>query len=235
MSILTYKIPYFVGPLAKENTSRFAWLKRHEKPDLEGVRDEATLSGKIRPWNADKLIDMDETRKAFIDKLIGTDIILLNEKVMPKRSLVYEEVMLYNELAKVKYLDKYGGAHFLDADLRHAIVKDLFKKQSKRVSSKNLLEYLQQTTDLGVVEIIAGIEKNKSFNSTLKTYNDFKVIFSEDLLDEEEYQKELEEIIKIITVFDDKESIKTYLKKYFGHLEFLDEVQIKKLSRLLVS
>jgi CRISPR-associated endonuclease Csn1 len=232
MSILTYKIPYFVGPLSKENISRFAWLKRHEKPNLEGVRDEATLSGKIRPWNADKLIDMDETRKAFIDKLIGTDIILLNEKVMPKRSLVYEEVMLHNELTKVKYLDKYGRAHFLDADLRRAIVKNLFKKKSKRVSSKNLLEYLQQTTDLGVVEIIAGIEKNKSFNSTLKTYNDFKAIFSEDLLDEEKYQKELEEIIKIITVFDDKESIKTYLKKNFGHLEFLDDVQIKKLSRL---
>lgn len=65
-----------------------------------------------------------------------------------------------------------------------------------------------------------------------KTYNDFKAIFSEDLLDEEKYQKELEEIIKIITVFDDKESIKTYLKKNFGHLEFLDDVQIKKLQRL---
>lgn len=232
LSILTYKIPYFVGPLAKGNGSRFAWLKRRENLDFDETSDEATRSGKIRPWNAEQLIDMDETRKAFIDNLIGNDIILLDEKVMPKRSLVYEEVMLHNELSRVKYRNRYGKTCSIKPDLRRQIVKDLFKAQSKRVSAKTLLDYLQNNTDLAVEEIVSGVEKNKSFNSTLKTYNDFKVIFSEQFLDDEDYQKELEEIIKIITVFDDKKSIEEYLKKYSGQLEFLDETKIKQLSKL---
>ena len=175
---------------------------------------------------------MDETRDAFITNLIGNDIILLNEKVLPKRSLIYEEVMLQNELTRVKYKDKYGKTHFLDSELRQEIINNIFKTNSKRVSSAMLLDYLENYTNLQAVEIVSGIEKDKSLNSTLKTYNDFKTIFSEEFLDSEIYQKELEEIIKVITVFDDKKSIKNYLTKYFGHLEFLDEEKINQLSKL---
>lgn len=232
LSILTFKIPYYVGPLAKENNSRFAWIKRATSSDILDDNDEDTRNGKIRPWNYHKLINMDETRDAFITNLIGNDTILLNEKVLPKRSLIYEEVMLQNELTRVKYKDKYGKAHFFDSEHRQNIINNLFKTNSKRVSSDKLLDYLEKCTDLKAVEIVSGIEKGKTLNSTLKTYNDFKTIFSEEFLDSEIYQKELEEIIKVITVFDDKKSIKNYLTKYFGHLEFLDEEKINQLSKL---
>lgn len=232
LSILTFKIPYYAGPLAKGNNSRFAWIKRATSSDILDDNDEDTRNGKIRPWNYQKLINMDETRDAFITNLIGNDIILLNEKVLPKRSLIYEEVMLQNELTRVKYKDKYGKAHFFDSEHRQNIINNLFKTNSKRVSSDKLLEYLKKCTDLQAVEIVSGIEKGKTLNSTLKTYNDLKTIFSEELLDSEIYQKELEEIVKVITVFDDKKSIKNYLTKYFGHLEFLDEEKINQLSKL---
>ena len=232
LSILTFKIPYYVGPLAKGNNSRFAWIKRTTSQDVLDNNDEDTKNGKIRPWNYHKLINMDETRDAFITNLIGNDIILLNEKVLPKRSLIYEEVMLQNELTRIKYKDKYGKIHFFDSELRQEIINNLFKTNSKRVSSAMLLAYLENFTNLQAVEIVSGIEKGKSLNSTLKTYNDLKTIFSEDLLDSEIYQKELEEIIKVITVFDDKKSIKNYLTKYFGHLEFLNEETINQLSKL---
>ena len=232
LSILTFKIPYYVGPLAKGNNSRFAWIKRATSQDVLDDNDEDTRNGKIRPWNYHKLINMDETRDAFITNLIGNDIILLNEKVLPKRSLIYEEVMLQNELTRVKYKDKHGKTHFLDSELRQEIINNIFKTNSKRVSSAMLLDYLENYTNLQAVEIVSGIEKDKSLNSTLKTYNDFKTIFSEEFLDSEIYQKELEEIIKVITVFDDKKSIKNYLTKYFGHLEFLDEEKINQLSKL---
>lgn len=233
LSILTFKIPYYVGPLAKGNNSRFAWIKRATSSDILDDNDEDTRNGKIRPWNYQKLINMDETRDAFITNLIGNDIILLNEKVLPKRSLIYEEVMLQNELTRVKYKDKYGKAHFFDSEHRQNIINGLFKINSKRVNAKRLIKYLSDNhKDLNAIEIVSGVEKGKSFNSTLKTYNDLKTIFSEELLDSEIYQKELEEIVKVITVFDDKKSIKNYLTKYFGHLEFLDEEKINQLSKL---
>ena len=112
------------------------------------------------------------------------------------------------------------------------IINNLFKINSKRVSPAMLLDCLKKCTDLQAVEIVSGIEKGKSLNSTLKTYNDLKTIFSEELLDSEIYQNELEEIVKVITVFDDKKSIKNYLTKYFGHLEFLNEEKINQLSKL---
>lgn len=221
LSILTFKIPYYVGPLAKGDNSRFAWIKRATSQDVLDDNDEDTRNGKIRPWNYQKLINMDETRDAFITNLIGNDIILLNEKVLPKRSLIYEEVMLQNELTRVKYKDKNGKTHFFDSEHRQNIINGLFKINSKRVNAERLIKYLSDNhNDLNAIEIVSGVEKGKSFNSTLKTYNDFKTIFSEEFLDSEIYQKELEEIIKVITVFDDKKSIKNYLTKYFGHLEF---------------
>lgn len=233
LSILTFKIPYYVGPLAKGDNSRFAWIKRATSQDVLDDNDEDTRNGKIRPWNYQKLINMDETRDAFITNLIGNDIILLNEKVLPKRSLIYEEVMLQNELTRVKYKDKNGKTHFFDSEHRQNIINGLFKINSKRVNAERLIKYLSDNhNDLNAIEIVSGVEKGKSFNSTLKTYNDFKTIFSEEFLDSEIYQKELEEIIKVITVFDDKKSIKNYLTKYFGHLEFLDEEKINQLSKL---
>ena len=233
LSILTFKIPYYVGPLAKGDNSRFAWIKRATSQDVLDDNDEDTRNGKIRPWNYQKLINMDETRDAFITNLIGNDTILLNEKVLPKRSLIYEEVMLQNELTRVKYKDKNGKTHFFDSEHRQNIINGLFKINSKRVNAERLIKYLSDNhNDLNAIEIVSGVEKGKSFNSTLKTYNDFKTIFSEEFLDSEIYQKELEEIIKVITVFDDKKSIKNYLTKYFGHLEFLDEEKINQLSKL---
>ena len=233
LSILTFKIPYYVGPLAKGDNSRFAWIKRATSQDVLDDNDEDTRNGKIRPWNYQKLINMDETRDAFITNLIGDDTILLNEKVLPKRSLIYEEVMLQNELTRVKYKDKNGKTHFFDSEHRQNIINGLFKINSKRVNAERLIKYLSDNhNDLNAIEIVSGVEKGKSFNSTLKTYNDFKTIFSEEFLDSEIYQKELEEIIKVITVFDDKKSIKNYLTKYFGHLEFLDEEKINQLSKL---
>ncbi|MGT2753563.1 type II CRISPR RNA-guided endonuclease Cas9 [Streptococcus ovis] len=229
LKILTVRIPYFVGPLAQKDGSRFSWYVKNEAPNVLDSDDEDTKAGKIRPWNIDQLVNMNETRKEFINNLIGEDTVLLNKKVLPKRSLIYEELMLHNELTRVKYKNKYGKTDSFKSDVRKAIIKDLFKDTSKRVTVKQLVNYLQNCHDeLKVVEIVAGVRQ--SFNASLKTYNDFKNIFSAQMLDSEEYQNELEEIVKIITVFEDKKSIKDYFKKNFSN--FLSDEQIDQLSKL---
>lgn len=74
--ILTFRIPYYVGPLAKGN-SPFAWLKRKAE-------------GQIRPWNFEELVDKDKSAEAFIDNLTNNDLYLSEETVLSKQSLLYQ-------------------------------------------------------------------------------------------------------------------------------------------------
>ena len=55
--ILTFRIPYYVGPLARKD-SRFSWAEYHS--------DE-----KITPWNFDKVIDKrkSQLKKNFITRM----------------------------------------------------------------------------------------------------------------------------------------------------------------------
>src|SRR5699024_187085 len=63
--ILTFRIPYYVGPLAKGN-SRFAWSSRRN--------EEA-----ITPWNFTEIIDEGKSATAFIEKMINYDSYLPQE------------------------------------------------------------------------------------------------------------------------------------------------------------
>ena len=53
--ILTFRIPYYVGPLARGN-SDFAWLSRKSNE-------------KITPWNFDDIVDKESSAEAFINRM----------------------------------------------------------------------------------------------------------------------------------------------------------------------
>ena len=72
--ILTFRIPYYVGPLARGNRD-FAWLTRNS--------DEA-----IRPWNFEEIVDKASSAEDFINKMTNYDLYLPEEKVLPKHSLL---------------------------------------------------------------------------------------------------------------------------------------------------
>ena len=90
--ILTFRIPYYVGPLARGNRD-FAWLTRNS--------DQA-----IRPWNFEEIVDKASSAETFINKMTNYDLYLPEEKVLPKHSLLYETFAVYNELTKVKFIEK---------------------------------------------------------------------------------------------------------------------------------
>lgn len=56
---MTFRIPYYVGPLAK-GASPYAWLT---------VKNE----GKIRPWNFNEMIDNGKTAVDFIERMTNFD------------------------------------------------------------------------------------------------------------------------------------------------------------------
>ena len=87
IKIFEFRIPYYVGPLAKNQQSPFAWATYHT--------DEP-----VRPWNFKEIVDTKISAEEFIHRMTNYDIYLPDQKVLPKHSYLYELFTVYNELTK---------------------------------------------------------------------------------------------------------------------------------------
>ena len=210
--ILTFRIPYYVGPLARGN-SDFAWLTRNS--------DEA-----IRPWNFEEIVDKGSSAEDFIHRMTNYDLYLPEEKVLPKHSLLYETFAVYNELTKVKFIaEGLRDYQFLDSGQKKQIVNQLFKEKRK-VTEKDIIHYLHNVDGYDGIEL-KGIEKQ--FNASLSTYHDLlKIIKDKEFMDNHKNQEILENIVHTLTIFEDREMIKQRLAQYDS---IFDEKVIKALTR----
>lgn len=210
--ILTFRIPYYVGPLARGN-SDFAWSirKRNEK---------------ITPWNFEDVIDKESSAEAFINRMTSFDLYLPEEKVLPKHSLLYETFTVYNELTKVRFIaESMRDYQFLDSKQKKDIVR-LYFKNKRKVTDKDIIEYLHAIDGYDGIEL-KGIEKQ--FNSSLSTYHDLlNIINDKEFLDDSSNETIIEEIIHTLTIFEDREMIKQRLSKFDN---IFDKSVLKKLSR----
>ena len=210
--ILTFRIPYYVGPLASGN-SDFAWLTRNS--------DQA-----IRPWNFEEIVDKASSAEDFINKMTNYDLYLPEEKVLPKHSLLYETFAVYNELTKVKFIaEGLRDYQFLDSGQKKQIVNQLFKEKRK-VTEKDIIHYLHNVDGYDGIEL-KGIEKQ--FNASLSTYHDLlKIIKDKEFMDDAKNEAILENIVHTLTIFEDREMIKQRLVQYDS---LFDEKVIKALTR----
>ena len=210
--ILTFRIPYHVGPLARGNRD-FAWLTRNS--------DQA-----IRPWNFEEIVDKASSAEDFINKMTNYDLYLPEEKVLPKHSLLYETFAVYNELTKVKFIaEGMRDYQFLDSGQKKKIINQLFKKKRK-VTEDDIIDCLQKIDNYDGIEL-KGIEKQ--FNASLSTYHDIlKIIRDKEFMDDPKNGDILENVIHTLTIFEDREMIKQRLAQYNS---IFDEKVIKALSR----
>lgn len=210
--ILTFRIPYYVGPLARGNRD-FAWLTRNS--------DQA-----IRPWNFEEVVDKARSAEDFINKMTNYDLYLPEEKVLPKHSLLYETFAVYNELTKVKFIaEGLRDYLFLDSGQKKKIVTQLFKEKRK-VTEKDIIQYLHNVDGYDGIEL-KGIEKQ--FNASLSTYHDLlKIIKDKEFMDDSKNEAILENIVHTLTIFEDREMIKQRLAQYDS---LFDEKVIKALTR----
>ena len=210
--ILTFRIPYYVGPLARGNGD-FAWLTRNS--------DQA-----IRPWNFEEIVDQASSAEDFINKMTNYDLYLPEEKVLPKHSLLYETFAVYNELTKVKFIaEGLRDYQFLDSGQKKQIVNQLFKEKRK-VTEKDIIQYLHNVDGYDGIEL-KGIEKQ--FNASLSTYHDLlKIIKDKAFMDDAKNEEILENIVHTLTIFEDREMIKQRLAQYAS---IFDEKVIKALTR----
>ena len=210
--ILTFRIPYYVGPLARGKRD-FACLTRNS--------DQA-----IRPWNFEEIVDKASSAEDFINKMTNYDLYLPEEKVLPKHSLLYETFAVYNELTKVKFIaEGLRDYQFLDSGQKKQIVNQLFKDKRK-VTEKDIIHYLHTVDGYDGIEL-KGIEKQ--FNASLSTYHDLlNIIKDKEFMDDPKNVEVLENIVHTLTIFEDREMIKQCLAQYDS---IFDEKVIKALIR----
>lgn len=210
-SLVTFRIPYYVGPLARGN-SQFSWLERKSNDP-------------IRPWNLSNIVDLNKSATAFIDRMTNYDLYLPQEKVLPKQSMLYQKYTVFNELTKISYANERGIVQYLSSQEKMLIFEQLFKKK-RNVTKKDVIQLLNNEFILGIEEL-NGLDTDK-FNAKYNTYQDLqKKGVPLSLLEDPKYHDVFEEIVKVLTIFEDRKMIRHQLKKY----SFLNNDTLKKLEK----
>ena len=209
LSIASFRIPYFVGPLSTNDERH--WVVRFDDK-------------KIYPWNFSEKINKNETAKNFIRRLTNKCTYLINEDVLPKNSLLFSEYAVLNELSNVSV----NGSH-LTPECKCAAVEELFK-ENKTVTLKAFKNWYvkKYQTDGEETPKIDGLSDPNKFISNLGSYIDMKKILGP--LDSDTMYKKAEELIEIITIFTDREIKEAKIREVAP--QGLSEEKIKALLQL---
>jgi len=207
ISIFTFKLPYYIGPL--KTGGDFAWSVKKK-------------DGVIYPWNFDEMIDDEASAEKFINRMRNNCTYLPDEEVLPKNSLLYQEYEVRNELKSVTV-----NGERLSPDIQNRIVDELFTKELS-VTYKKLVKYLYDNQIYNTDSlVISGTAKEKSFASSRKSYLDFTNKIGVEITPTN--QKAIEEIIKWITLFEDKKILAKKLRKYSN---IFNENQLRAILKL---
>lgn len=215
ISLLTFRIPYYVGPLNTAHSSEdgregFAWAVRREE-------------GRILPWNFEEKIDTEKSAERFIRRMTNKCTYLLGEDVLPKNSLLYTEFVLLNELNNVRIGEK---GQRLTEKQRNILWEELFLKH-KKVTGKRFASFLVQEGWLEKEDIdtIRGIDGD--FKSSLGPWIDMDIVFRGG---EKPSRQVQEQLIRDITLFgDDRKMLEKVLRE---DVPSLTGPQLKALMKL---
>ena len=218
VSLLTFRIPYYVGPLntahQKENgTEGFAWAVRKEE-------------GRILPWNFGEKIDTEKSAEKFIRRMTNKCTYLLGEDVLPKNSLLYTEFTVLNELNNVRIGE--DGARLTEAQ-RETVWNELFLRH-KKVTGKRFADFLIQEgwIEKKEKETLRGIDGD--FKSSLGPWIDMDIIFRGG---EKPARAVLERLILDITLFgEDRKMLERVLREDAPELT---KDQLRQLTKLRYS
>jgi len=209
-SLLTFRIPYFVGPL----------VHRSKSPDFSWGEEQ--INEIIYPWNFDQLIDKNARANAFIRRMTNFCTYLPDQEVLPKNSITYQKYMVLNELNNLKI----NGARLEDTTLKQEIYKKVFVQSeiSGNITLKKLATWLKQNRKIDGDFELSGIDI--SFKSKLTTEKDFRQILGADF---DKYRPvELDKCVELITILgEEKQMLATKLQQTLN----CTEEQAKQLSK----
>lgn len=219
IKLLEFRIPYYVGPLnnttsKKEIKNSNSWMTRTK----ENIA--------ITPYNFNEVVDLTSSAERFIDRMIRNCTYLLDEKVMPTNSILYSKFKVLNELKQIKVGEK-GKEEKLTKEIQRDIFEDLFLKESGTITDKKFKNYLKKDSNFDMYDELSviGYSADNKFANNMQSYVDF--FGSDGIFLETDYSiDEADEIIRLITVFEDKEILRKRIEKQFPELK---EESIKKI------
>lgn len=200
ISLLEYKIPYYVGPLKVTEKSKNAWIERKNE-------------GKINPWNFHDLVDENKTASNFINRMKEKCSYLNDEDTLPKYSLLNLRFQIYNELNNV-YI---GEKKSLSLEDKEALFDNVYKK-NKKITITKIKECLNSRyKELKLRPKKADDEEKLSdiFKTSYSSYVDLasEKGFGPDFDKKPELFKKAEKVIELITLFEEKTVLKNELTK----------------------
>lgn len=197
-SLLTFRMPYYVGPVKENANSKNVWAVRKE-------------SGRVTPWNLSDKIDLNESREKFITRMTCKCTYLKNEDVLPKNSVLFSKYVALNELNKLKVNDKE-----IDVDLKQKIFNEVYL--NKTVNRKNIAKCIKNITGNDVT--LSGIDEN--LHGNMNTYQKMKKAIGDKV---DKYPDMVEDIVKILTIFaDDSKAVEELLKERYSSILSVDEI-----------
>jgi CRISPR-associated endonuclease Csn1 len=200
---MTFRIPYFVGPLCKSH-SDVAWIERKAE-------------GKIYPWNFDEKVDLDASEAAFIRKMTNKCTYLPDQPVLPMQSLLYERFMVLNEInnLKVNGMPITVGAK-----------QDIYRlfTQKRKVTRKAVEAFLLSNGWMERSDIVSGVDV--TIKSGLTSLHDFRSLLERKVLT----QDEVEEIVEHLTYTEDRKRNQQWLQEKFPQLNEQDVKYVSKLK-----
>ena len=154
-ALLTFRIPYYVGPL--NNHSKFSWIVKKSQE-------------KIVPWNFESVVDTEKSAEAFIKRMTSKCTYLSGEDVLPKNSIIYSKFMVLNVLNNIRI----NGMRLDEAQtgLTKKVFDELYCNQIN-VTQKQLVAYLYNNGFLTSKEELTGFddEQKVSMSSYVKIKN----------------------------------------------------------------
>ena len=167
---------------------------------------------KITPFNFDEVVNKEETAEKFIKRMISKCTYLLKEDAMPTNSILYSKFKVLNELKQIKLND-----NSLDLNLQHKIYKELFLKANSTITDKEFKRYIYANKEFNMYGTdinVTGYSADNKFANNMKSYVDF--IGDDGILIGTPYsQCDAEKIIEWITIFEDKDILKTKLEREY--------------------
>ncbi len=209
ISIMKYRIPYYVGPLVDKSRNKNAWVVRKEE-------------GKILPWNLEQKVDIDRSAEEFIKRMTNKCTYLPTEDVVPKQSLLYQKYMVLNEINNIRF-----NGEDISVEQKQDIYH-LFEQGSVTQNKIKKLAIAKCWVRKGEELNIDGIDS--TIKSSLSSFLTFKKFIEEGRLK----TRDVEEIIQWLTLFPDGGRIvKDKIKTIYGKI--LSSSEINKIANMKFS
>ena len=193
VSILKFKIPYYVGPLSRRTDKN----KPHDQ--WVAFKDEE----RVTPWNFHDVVDEQISAENFIERMKNSCTYLIGEPTLPKNSLLYREFVLLNEINNWVI----NGTPISKED-KDYLMNNLYLKR-KKVNITSIEQVLKEKYNGAIIHLTTKAGKDLKADDIHANLSSFIDMMNEQafgpslLTDKKEFEK-AEEIINNLTIIEDK-------------------------------